>query len=274
FICNALSIFTPYGPKRYTNLPTTMAGKVVVITGANSGIGKVNATLFAKLGAKVVMGCRDMAKAYIAAMDIRTEAGADMAKVLVMKLDLSSLVSVREFAKALSDVVDHIDILVNNAAVMFCPNWRTDEGFEMQFGINHLGHFLLTHLVMDKLMAAPDGARIINVSSMAHMIGEINFEDINSDQSYGKYRAYFQSKLANVLFTRELAQRLKGTGVRAYCLHPGNMRSDLYKHLYGFWGLIACFMGPFCFMSAEMGAQTTHFCALDVSVADDSGYYY
>ncbi|CAG2175170.1 unnamed protein product [Oppiella nova] len=248
-----------------------MRGQVVVITGANTGIGKVNATLFARLGAKVVMGCRDMAKAHIAAEDIRRL--VTDADVEVLKLDLSSLGSVRQFAKECGERVQHISLLVNNAGLMFCPNWRTEDGFEMQFGTNHLGHFLLTLLLMDKLKSAPK-ARIINVSSIAHMTGEINFDDINSNQSYNKYRAYYQSKLANVLFTRELASRLTGTQVTAYSLHPGLVDTGLWKYMSGCLKLLNIMFKSITNIEPELGAQTTHYCALEPSIANESGFYY
>ncbi|XP_054158853.1 retinol dehydrogenase 12-like [Oppia nitens] len=266
--------WTRWGPRRFTRLPKSLKGKVVVITGANTGIGKINATLMAKLGAKVVMACRDMAKAHIAAEDVAKEAKqSDDDNVVVMKLDLSSLASVRQFAKELSEKVSQIDILINNAGVMMCPHWKTDDGFEMQFGTNHLGHFLMTLLLLPLLRRAP-AARIINVSSVAHLRGKINFDDINSDTKYNKMNAYSQSKLANVLFTRELANKLSDTRITCYALHPGVIDTDLYRHMDGFLGFMTRLFNTITMISADLGAQTTHYCALEESLSGETGRYY
>ncbi|XP_036950265.1 retinol dehydrogenase 12 [Acanthopagrus latus] len=249
-------------------------GKTVLITGANTGIGKETALDMAKRGARVILACRDMTRAHIAADEIRQRSGNG--NVVVKKLDLSSLQSVRDLAKDVEANEDHLNILINNAGVMMCPKWKTEDGFEMQFGVNHLGHFLLTNCLLDLLKkSAP--SRIVTVSSLAHERGQIHFDDINLDKDYDRQVSYRQSKLANVLFSRELATRLQGTGVTTYSLHPGVIRTELGRHFFptiALWKKI-CFM-PFYYLikSPWEGAQTTIYCAVDESLENTSGLYY
>ncbi|CAG2179878.1 unnamed protein product, partial [Oppiella nova] len=180
---------------------TRLDGKVVVITGANTGIGKETARELSLRGAKIIIGSRDVDRGKRAVQDIQLK--NPKANIIVMKLDLSSLSSVRHFAKTVSREVSTIDILMNNAGVMACPESTTEEGFEMQFGTNHLGHYLLTLSLMPLLKKSPK-ARIITVSSIAHMSGSIHFENINlRNKAYDPMTAYRQSKLANILFTRQ-----------------------------------------------------------------------
>lgn len=178
----------------------------MLITGANTGIGKETAIDLAKRGAKIIIACRDMEKAEAAVKEIIDK--SDNQNVICKKLDLADIKSIREFAEGINRDEPNLNILINNAGVMVCPYGKTADGFEMQFGVNHLGHFLLTHLLLDLIKrSAP--ARIVTVSSMAHSWGVINLDDINSEKSYGKSAAYSQSKLANVLFTHSLAKRLE-----------------------------------------------------------------
>ena len=150
--------------------------------------------------------------------------------MVFVQLDLSSLDSVRDFAAKILEEVPQIDILINNAGVMMIPERRlTKDGFEMQFGTNHLGHFLLTNLLLDRIKEAPS-ARIVNVSSIAYRSGVINIDDLNSERSYAPIAVYCKSKLANILFTRGLAKRLQGTNVTANALHPGGIRTGLQQH--------------------------------------------
>ena len=152
-------------------------------------------------------------------------------KVVFKQLDLASFESIRKFADEINNEEEAIDILVNNAGLAFITQQKTQDGFEMQFGVNHLGHFLLTLLLFDKLKQSKSIARIINVSSGAYFKGKINFDDINSEKNYHPIKVYSQSKLANVLFTRELAKRIKGTNIRVYALHPGEIIINLIKQL-------------------------------------------
>ncbi|XP_068199952.1 retinol dehydrogenase 12-like [Antennarius striatus] len=244
--------------------------RTVIITGANTGIGKETAIDLAKRGAKIIMACRDMEKAQAAMKEVTESSGNQ--NVVCMKLDLGDTNSIREFAEAINSGEPKVNILINNAGVMSCPFGKTADGFEMQIGINHFGHFLLTYLLIDLIKrSAP--ARIVNVSSMAHSWGSINLEDINSEKSYDKNRAYAQSKLANVLFTRSLAKRLEGTGVTTYSLHPGVVQTDLYRHLPGAQRAVVKLVSPFT-KSSIQGAQTNIYCAVEPSLDNESGGYY
>ncbi|KAL6030862.1 hypothetical protein STEG23_015679, partial [Scotinomys teguina] len=206
----------------------TIPGKTVIVTGANTGIGKQTALELAKRGGNIILACRDMEKCEAAAKDIRGETLNP--RVRAQHLDLASLKSIREFAKKIIKEEERVDILVNNAAVMRCPHWTTEDGFEMQFGVNHLGHFLLTNLLLEKLKASAP-SRIISLSSLAHVAGHIDFDDLNwKTKEYDTKAAYCQSKLAVVLFTKELSRRLQGTGVTVNALHPGVARTELGRH--------------------------------------------
>ena len=171
----------------------------------------------------MIIACRDVKRGQDAADDInRDKRVKNNGKVYFKQLDLASFESIRKFANEINNE-EAIDILINNAGVMLAPqDKRTKEGFEMHIGVNHLGHFLLTMLLLDKLKQAKSIARIINVSSEMYWFGKIQFDDINMEHNFDKAKAYGQSKLANILFTRELAKRTKGTNIRVYSLHPGN----------------------------------------------------
>jgi len=260
------------GPK--VSSTARLDGKTVVITGANTGIGKVTAMDLSKRGAKVVMLCRNVEKAEEAAEEIRK---ATEGEVVVHKLDLASLASVRECAEQLGNSLEKIDILINNAGIMACPEMRTTEGFEMQIGTNHFGHFLLTNLLLPQLKKAAPNARIVNVSSLAHTRGQMQWDDINWEKTpYNAIQAYGQSKLANILFTKELARKGEGSGVNAYALHPGVINTELGRHLKDTFGpmvLIWKLAMPFI-KTPESGANTTIYCAVDESIADHNGRYY
>ncbi|KAI4872975.1 hypothetical protein NFI96_023662 [Prochilodus magdalenae] len=249
-------------------------GKTVLITGANTGIGKETAVDMAKRGARVILACRDLDKAHTAAGEIRKRSGNG--NVLVKKLDLASLQSVRALAKDIKENEDRLDILINNAGIMMCPKWLTEDGFEMQFGVNHLGHFLLTNLLLDQLKSSTP-SRIVNVSSLAHERGHIHFNDINLDKNYDPRKSYEQSKLANVLFSSELTSRLKGTGVTVYSLHPGVVRTELGRYFFpkmALWMRILIVPLFLLFKTPWEGAQTTIYCAVDESLQNTSGLYY
>lgn len=189
----------------------TIQGKTVIVTGANTGIGKQTALELARRGGNIILACRDMEKCEAAAKDIRRETLNHC--VNARRLDLASLKSIREFAAKIIEEEERVHVLVNNAAVMRCPHWTTEDGFEIQLGVNHLGHFLLTNLLLDKLKASAP-SRIINLSSLAHIAGHIDFDDLNWEKrKYDTKAAYCQSKLAVVLFTKELSRRLQGVCV-------------------------------------------------------------
>src|SRR5713101_6111374 len=197
-----------------------LSGKTIVVTGGNSGIGYEAALEFARKRAKVILACRDLGKARTAADQIAASSpGAD---VEVMALDLSSLASIRAFADAFHLQHPALHVLCNNAGVMAIPYRSTVDGFEMQFGTNHLGHFALTGLLLDRLLAT-DGARVVNVSSGAHRMGRMHFDDLQWEHGYRKWPAYGQSKLANLLFTFELQRRVDAAGKKliSVACHPG-----------------------------------------------------
>jgi len=185
-----------------------ITGKVAVITGASSGIGFETARELVRSGARVILACRDEDRARVAVGSIRSEIHDAEAEFLV--LDLASLRSVRRFAAALRETFDRLDLLVNNAGVMLVPYGTTEDGFERQFGINHLGHFALTGLLIDRLVACP-GSRIVTVTSAAHRYGRLDFNDLMFEEGrgYSAFRAYARSKLANLLFAQELQRRLE-----------------------------------------------------------------
>ncbi|KAG9345319.1 hypothetical protein JZ751_009865 [Albula glossodonta] len=245
-------------------------GKTVLITGANTGIGKETAKDMAQRGARVVMACRDLTRAEKAAADIRQATGNG--NVVVRHLDLASLYSVRQFAKEYLVTEERLDILINNAGVMMCPKWLTEDGYETQLAVNHLGHFLLTNLLLPKLkLSSP--SRVVNVSSIAHRGGKIHFDDLCFDKMpYNSLVSYRQSKLANVLFSRELAHRLRGTGVTSYSLHPGVIRTELSRHVETWFPMLkALLTAPSILLMKTPweGAQTSIYCAVTEGLEDN-----
>lgn len=268
------------GPTKGSDNTKKLDGKLVVITGANTGIGKETVKDLAKRGARVIMCCRDLTKAEEAAKDIRKESGSDL--VEIMQLDLASLKSVRKCAETLIEKEDKIDILINNAGIMMCPDWKTEDGFDMQMGTNHFGHFLFTEKVLPllrKSAASGEHPRIVIVSSLAHTAARngIDFDDINYEKNFDSMQAYAQSKLANVLHCKELAKRLENTGISVYSLHPGVINTELGRHFYA---KFPKFCLPFfkctqwCIKTPYHGAQTTLYCCLEDKIEGESGNYY
>ena len=183
----------------------SLRGKTVLITGGNTGLGKATALALAKKGARVILACRSLERGVKAASEIRSQ--VENAQIAVYYLDLSSLESVRRFVQDFVKSETGLHILINNAGIFGCPNWKSEDGYEMHFAVNHLGHFLLTNLLMDMLaQSAP--SRIVVVSSSLHKRGHIEFNDLGSDVDYKPRKAYSQSKLANLLFAHELNKRL------------------------------------------------------------------
>lgn len=201
-------------------------GRVAIVTGANSGLGLETSRVLAGKGATVIMACRSLERAEQAEADILQS--HPEAKLELMTLNLASLASVRQFAESFEQAHDTLSLLINNAGVMAIPRRETEDGFEMQLGVNHLGHFALTMRLMDTLLSTPK-SRVVNVSSYAEYMGRIDFDDLMGKKSYGRWQAYGQSKLANVLFTYELHRRLEATGAetQAVAAHPGLAASDL-----------------------------------------------
>ena len=243
-----------------------MEGKRVLITGGNSGIGIVTARELAKQGAEVVLACRDTAKT-TAALSVINAGASSPAVNLPVELD--NLESVRNLAANFLSRYDSLDVLINNAGV-FPPKQRmTVDGFEMQMGVNHLSHFLLTNLLLDCLKASAP-ARIVTVSSKLHKAGEIDFDVFKGYEKYSSQSAYNSSKLANVLFGVELARQLEGTGVTSNVLHPGAVSTDIIRDLP--W-LLRKIIGMI-FISPEKGALTNIMLASDPALAETNGKYY
>ncbi|NLL05573.1 MAG: SDR family oxidoreductase [Clostridiaceae bacterium] len=244
---------------------------VIVITGANSGMGKATSVELAKTGATVVMLCRNKLKGEEAVKQVRDLTGNS--KVELMICDLSSLKSIENFCTEFKNRFQRLDILVNNAGVILPGRHETFDGYELQFGVNHLGHFLLTNRLLDTIIASAP-ARIVNVSSGAHKIGNIHFKDVNLNKNYTVWRAYAQSKLANILFTYELADRLRPRGVTANCLHPGAVATAMgINRDTGFGTFITRMLKPF-FQTPEKGAQTAVYLATSPDVEGVTGKYY
>jgi NAD(P)-dependent dehydrogenase (short-subunit alcohol dehydrogenase family) len=247
-----------------------MDGKICIVTGANSGIGMATAEGLAKQGAHVVMACRDVERSKSVQEKITKASGSD--KVDLLQLDLGSQKSTRAFAETFLNAYDRLDVLVNNAAVVPTKRQETADGYEAQFGVNHLGPFLLTHLLLDRLKeSAP--SRIVTVSSMLHVKGIINFDDLQSENSYGIMVAYQQSKLANCLFTFELARKLEGTGVTANCLHPGVVNTGLTRNLPFFLKPLLKIAGLFM-LNPDKGAATSLHVATSAELEGVTGKYF
>lgn len=244
-----------------------MTGKVCIVTGANTGIGKETALGLAKLGAAVVMVCRDRERGEAARREIKQKSGND--RVELMICDFASQNSIRQFAREFKERHDRLDVLVNNAGVVLRERSMTEEGLERTFAINHLGYFLLTNLLLDVLKkSAP--SRIVNVSSTAHKYGKLDVNAWPTGRDYSTFGAYANSKLANVLFTYELARRLEGTGVTANCLHPGGVGTNLFRGLPKFAQALIKLVtiGP------ERGARTSIYLASSPKVEGVTGKYF
>jgi NAD(P)-dependent dehydrogenase (short-subunit alcohol dehydrogenase family) len=248
-------------------------GRTVVITGANSGLGFETAQVFAARHATTVLAVRNLDKGKAAAE--RILAAAPGADVILQRLDLSSLDSVREAAGELSDRHERIDLLVNNAGVMWTQRARTADGFDLQFGTNHLGHFALTGLLLDKMLAVPD-SRVVTISSVGHKImARIDFDDLQHDKRYNRVAAYGQSKLANLLFTYELQRRLaaRDAATIAVAAHPGGSDTELVSNNSpAFLRALNSAVGSLVAQSAAMGALPTLRAATDPTV--QGGQYY
>lgn len=245
--------------------------RVAVVTGANTGLGFETARVLAERGATVVLAVRDVEKGKQAATRIAEQVpGADLA---VQRLDLTSLESVRTAAAELHATHPRIDLLVNNAGVMYPPRQSTRDGFELQFGVNHLGHFALTGLLLDQLLPVP-GSRVVTVASVAHRVrADIHFDDLQWERSYNRIAAYGQSKLANLMFAYELQRRLASQGTTiSVAAHPGMADTDLSRYVPAPVRLITPVIGPLITQKASMGALPTLRAATDPEVL--GGQYY
>ena len=243
-----------------------MEGKRVLITGGNSGIGLICAKELASMGAEVVLACRDSGKTAEALKIIGRVAGIQPTNLPV---ELASLDSVRSLGASFLDQYDRLDVLINNAGVFPTRQQMTDDGFEMQIGVNHLSHFLLTHLLLDCLKSSSP-ARVISVSSTLHKKSELDLDTFTGFQKYNASTAYNQSKLCNVMFALELAKRLQGTKVTSNVLHPGAVKTDITRDLP--W-IVRTIIGMI-FISPEKGAETSIKLASDPLLETQTGKYY
>ena len=250
------------------NFSTSLNGKTAIVTGANSGMGMATAAALADMGADVVMLCRNEERGKAALARLSENAGRKLDLMLCDLGDLSSIVAFTDVFKA---KYEKVDILVNNAGFISLDRQTTSDGFERQFGVNHLGHFLLTMRLVELI---PDGGRIVNVASGAHKAGRIHFEDINLNKGFNVIKAYSQSKLANVLFTRELATRLKDRRITVNCCHPGAVATNIgISRDTGFGKTITGLLKPF-FQTPEEGAGTAIYLAASEDVKDITGEYF
>lgn len=252
----------------------TMKGKTVVITGGNSGIGKETAIGLVSRGARVIITSRDPSRGAAALAEICERSGS--AEVEVVELDLASLANVRACTDELHRRCSQIDVLINNAGLILGERAESEEGIEMTLAVNHFGPMALTLRLID-LLAASEGGRIVNVSSDAHrMARAFDFDDLHSRQRYRSMKAYSQSKLANILFTRELAPRVDGLGITVNALHPGFVRSGFARDgdLGGFFGLVFAVSTRIAAISAEAGARTSIYLASSPEVASTTGEYF
>lgn len=253
------------------NKVPSQKGKISIVTGANIGLGYETTVNLAKKGAKVIMACRSLAKAELAKNEILKL--VPIADLEIMRLDLNSLQSVREFAKAYTEKYDKLDLLINNAGVMIPPFSKTKEGFESQMGVNYFSHFLLTNLLFPVLNKTA-GARIVSLSSIAHKRGKIDFENLNAEKGYSKMDAYAQSKLACLMFSYELQRRLdkSGSKVISVAAHPGVSNTNLSQHIPKLAVILLTPVLMFFVQSPANGALPQLMAALDENVK--GGDYY
>ncbi|QPJ63624.1 MAG: SDR family oxidoreductase [Candidatus Nitronauta litoralis] len=248
-----------------------MHNKTLLITGANSGLGRVSAEHFAGNGAEVILVCRNQEKAIAARDEITAKTGN--ANLHAYSADLSAVEEVRKLGKKIIENHPRLHILMNNAGVLLGERRETVDGYETTFATNHLAYFLLTRLLIDRLKeSAP--ARIINVSSMVHAWGTINLDDIFMKRNYRALPAYYQSKLANVMFTYALAKRLEGTGVTVNCLHPGIVDTGFGREGSFLYKLSKAIARPFFYINPERGAETQIHLAESDDIKHLSGKYF
>ncbi|WP_433751803.1 SDR family oxidoreductase [Paenibacillus amylolyticus] len=250
-----------------------MSNQTAIVTGANSGMGLATTIELARQGYRVIMACRSEKRGQEALQEAVRQSGSST--IELMLCDLGSLESIRQFARTFRERHDRLDVLVNNAGVVMVKRKETSDGFEQSIGINHLGHFLLTLLLIEPLKAAKQG-RVVNVSSGAYKAGKIHFEDPHLHKGYNPIKSYAQSKLANVLFTRALARKLSGTSVTVNCLHPGAVGTSIgVDRNTGFGTSIMALAGklPF-FLSPEEGARTAVYLATSPEVVGITGRYF
>jgi NAD(P)-dependent dehydrogenase (short-subunit alcohol dehydrogenase family) len=247
-----------------------LQGKTCLITGATQGIGLASAIGIAQAGAETVLVARNRERGEAAMAEVKAKSGNSNVSMLVA--DLASQESVRQLAAAFKQSHQRLHVLLNNAGGLFVKRVLTIDGIETTFAVNHLAYFLLTELLLDVLEASAP-ARIINVASAAHFGGAIDFDDLQHEKRYSSFKVYSDSKLANVLFTYELARRLAGTGVTANCLHPGVVTTGFGKNNPGLPKTLITLAGPFM-LSPEKGARTSIYLATSPEVEGVTGKYF
>lgn len=248
-----------------------MRGTIALVTGANSGMGLATTVELARKGAKVIMVCRNRQRGEEALAAAKQKSRSE--DIELMLCDLVSLESIRSFAEEFTVKYPMLDILINNAGVVTIKRQLTKDGFEMDLGVNHLGHFLLTNLLLKSLQAAEQG-RIIVVASGAYKIGALHYEDPTLARRFNPAKAYARSKLANILFTRELALRLHGTRVTVNCLHPGAVGTNIGVNRETGFGKSVLKLLSYFFLTPEQGADTAIYLATDPDLGEVTGQYY
>jgi len=254
-------------------IKTSASDKVIIITGANTGLGKEAANLLAIKNATVVMACRDMNKCEKSRLKIALVSRNK--RIYCRQCDLSSQKSIRQFTEKFKKDFNRLDVLINNAGVMRCKKSVTKEGIETHLGVNHMGHFLLTNLLLDYLKKSSP-SRIVNVTTLKHGNSTINKKDLNSDISYDEEHAYNQSKLANLIFTVKLAEILKDTGVTVNAVYPGISTTDISRHLPYYNSVTRFFIKPLSWLflkSAAKGSQTLVHAAIDPELENVNGKF-
>lgn len=246
-------------------------GKNVMITGANSGIGKETAVELAKLGAKIIMVCRNEQRGKDAKQEIIERANSN--EVELMIADLADQNSIRKFAHDFKQKYDKLNVLINNAGLILRERVLTSEGYEMTLAINHLGPFLLTNLLLDIIIVSAP-SRIISVSSAAHKFSNLDLDNVNLENKFSSFRAYGNSKLANILFSQELARKLKGKGVTVNSLHPGGVKSNFAMDTYSKIGKSLYSIPRIFMISPQKGARTSVYLASSPDVANITGKYF
>ena len=276
-LTTALALGKKYWDGGVCRLNRNLSGKIIIVTGSTAGIGEETARGLAAHNATVILAARSQERADIIIEDVKKS--NKNAKIEFVKLDLSDLKSIKQFVKVFKQKYSHLDVLINNAGALgFAERTITKDGFEMTFGTNHIGHFYLTLLLLDSLKKSEDG-RIINVAAKLVEQNMMRWDDLNFEKDYSWLAAYSQSKISNVLFAKELQKRLKDTNVKAVSLHPGVVRTEIWRYMVEKigWKVALIILYPallYFAKSKEQGSQTTLYCAMEDFDKLKGGAYY